>query len=95
MSSGTQNPPRREGHDSSDWIDRLASDIRDLNPDYHDFEAEVARMIRVAFRDAFASWQAAALRVGEELSTVGPNGYYGLTPEQWREWALSAIRKQT
>lgn len=43
-----QNPPRRESHDSPDWIDRAAADIRDLNPDYHDFEVEVARIIRAA-----------------------------------------------
>jgi hypothetical protein len=33
-------------------------------------------------------WQSAALRVGEELASSGPDGYYGFTPEQWRNWCL-------
>lgn len=44
----SQNPSRRAGHDSSDWVERVAADIRDLNPDYHDFEGEVARLIRAS-----------------------------------------------
>jgi hypothetical protein len=42
------SPPQRPGHRSKDWIVRLAANIRDLNPDYHDFEREVERMIRAA-----------------------------------------------
>lgn len=38
------------------------------------------------------SWQQAALRVGEALADAGPEGYYDMTPNEWREWALSAIR---
>jgi hypothetical protein len=34
------------------------------------------------------AWRNAALRLGEELSSVGPNGYYDMTPEQWLDWAL-------
>lgn len=37
-------------------------------------------------------WKNAALRVGEELSTVGPDNYYAFTPQQWLEWALYTIR---
>lgn len=34
------------------------------------------------------AWRNAALRLGEELSSVGPKGYYDMTPEQWLDWAL-------
>lgn len=37
-------------------------------------------------------WKNAAIRVGEELSTVGPDNYYAFTPQQWMEWALHTIR---
>ena len=35
-----------------------------------------------------ADWRNAAVRVGEELSSVGPDGYYNMTAEQWLDWAL-------
>jgi hypothetical protein len=37
------------------------------------------------------TWQSAALRVGEELAKDGPPGYYGMSPDQWRSWALHAL----
>ena len=37
------------------------------------------------------TWQSAALRVGEELASVGPDGYYSMTPKEWRDWCLAAI----
>lgn len=33
-------------------------------------------------------WRNAAIRVGEELSSVGPDGYYGMTAQQWLDWAM-------
>jgi hypothetical protein len=36
-------------------------------------------------------WQNAALRLGEELSTVGPDGYYNMTAQQWLDWAMKNI----
>jgi len=41
------------------------------------------------------AWRNAALRLGEELSSVGPNGYYDMTPEQWLDWALEQAPKAT
>jgi hypothetical protein len=41
--------------------------------------------------EVVTDWHQAALRVGEELASVGPDGYYGFTPEQWRVWALAAL----
>ena len=37
-------------------------------------------------------WRQAALRVGEELSSCGPSGYYDFTPRQWLTWALAALK---
>ncbi len=37
------------------------------------------------------AWKNAALRVGEDLCSVGPFGYYDMTAEQWLDWALSVV----
>lgn len=37
------------------------------------------------------TWKTAAQMLGERLSTVGPNGYYNMTPEQWLKWALQQV----
>jgi len=34
------------------------------------------------------AWKNAAMRLGEELSSVGPDGYYDMTAEQWLSWAM-------
>lgn len=36
-------------------------------------------------------WQQAALRVGAALASMGPDGYYEFTADEWRTWALAAI----
>lgn len=38
-------------------------------------------------------WQQAAYRVGEELGENGPDGYYQMTADQWREWALLQTKR--
>jgi len=35
------------------------------------------------------AWKNAAIRLGEELSSVGPDGYYNMTAEQWLDWAMN------
>jgi hypothetical protein len=37
------------------------------------------------------AWRNAAIRVGEDLCSVGPFGYYDMTAEQWLDWALSVV----
>jgi len=34
------------------------------------------------------AWKNAAIRLGEELSSVGPDGYYDMTAEQWLDWTM-------
>lgn len=37
------------------------------------------------------TWRNAAIRLGEDLYSVGPNGYYDMTASQWLDWALSVV----
>jgi hypothetical protein len=36
-------------------------------------------------------WRNAAIRLGEELSSVGPDGYYNMTAQQWLDWAMKNV----
>ena len=38
--------------------------------------------------DEPVAWKNAAIRLGEELSSVGPDGYYDMTAQQWLDWAM-------
>jgi hypothetical protein len=37
------------------------------------------------------AWRNAAIRLGEDLYSVGSNGYYDMTAKQWLDWALSVV----
>ncbi len=37
-------------------------------------------------------WRRVALRLGESLVDVGPEGYYSLTPDEWLAWAQRYLR---
>lgn len=39
------------------------------------------------------SWRNAALRIGEDFSHIGPEGYYSFSPSQWLDWALKHCPK--
>ena len=41
------------------------------------------------------TWRNAAIRVGEDLCSVGPFGYYDMTAQQWLDWALSVVTVHT
>jgi hypothetical protein len=34
-------------------------------------------------------WRNAAIRLGEELSSVGPDGYYNMEAKDWLDWAMA------
>jgi len=36
-------------------------------------------------------WQRAALLVGEQLSNAGPDNYYSMSADEWKEWALKTV----
>ena len=62
-------------------------------------QAEAKRLEAItAIKEALAqpeqepvAWRNAAIRVGEDLCSVGPFGYYDMTAEQWLDWALSVV----
>lgn len=39
-------------------------------------------------KDEPVGWRDAAIRLGEELSSVGPNGYYDMDAKKWLDWAM-------
>ena len=39
-------------------------------------------------KDEPVAWRDAAIRLGEELSSVGPDGYYEMNAWDWLDWAL-------
>jgi hypothetical protein len=39
-------------------------------------------------KDEPVAWRDAAIRLGEELSSVGPDGYYDLDAKEWLDWAI-------
>lgn len=49
-----------------------------------------AKLVATKEREA---WRNAAIRVGENLATCGPAGYYDFTAQQWLDWALDATTK--
>jgi hypothetical protein len=71
-----------------------------INMDTHDeahiLEVDIAPKAIIALRTAIAeaekqepvAWKNAAIRLGEELSSVGPDGYYNMTASQWLDWAM-------
>ena len=56
------------------------------------YAPEVIPALRLAIEQAErqepVAWKNAAMRLGEELSSVGPDGYYDMTAEQWLDWAM-------
>ena len=45
--------------------------------------------IEQAERQEPVAWKHAAIRLGEELSSVGPDGYYDMSAEKWLDWAMN------
>jgi hypothetical protein len=37
------------------------------------------------------AWRNAAIRLGEDLYSVGPNSYYEMTAKKWLDWALNVV----
>jgi hypothetical protein len=60
-------------------LDKKAENAKSLGLDYEPAQQEPV------------AWRNAAIRVGEDLCSVGPFGYYDMTAEQWLDWALSVV----
>jgi hypothetical protein len=39
-------------------------------------------------------WRNAAIRLGEELASVGPDGYYNMEAKDWLDWAMANVKSQ-
>jgi hypothetical protein len=39
-------------------------------------------------KDEPVAWRDAAIRLGEELSSVGPDSYYDMNAKEWLNWAM-------
>jgi len=57
----------------------------------HDDAVEAIQQALAAPVQEPVAWRNAAIRVGEDLCSVGPFGYYDMTAEQWLDWALSVV----
>jgi len=42
-----------------------------------------------AWADEKQAWRNVAIRLGEELSSVGPDGYYDMSAKEWLDWAMA------
>jgi len=40
-------------------------------------------------------WHKAAIRLKEELASVGPVGYYDMDAKEWLDWAMSTVQTRT
>jgi len=72
----------------------------EFNPDWDEKLALTEEVIRLSKRieelevqpkQEPVAWRNAAIRLGEDLCSVGPFGYYDMTAEQWLDWALSVV----
>jgi hypothetical protein len=51
-------------------------------------EAITAIKTALEAKDEPVAWRDAAIRLGEELSSVGPDGYYDMDAKEWLDWAM-------
>ncbi len=66
------------------WATELASEGHELRKALAEKDAQIA---------ALQEWRNAALRVGEDLASDGPDGYYNFTARQYLDWALARLRE--
>ena len=59
----------------------------------HQMKSTVEKAVNAMIQPAQepVAWRNAAIRVGEDLCSVGPFGYYDMTAKQWLDWALSVV----
>ena len=74
---------------------KAALEANEFNPDWDTQAVLVEEIQRMAKRieeleakDEPVAWRDAAIRLGEELSSVGPDGYYDMDAKEWLDWAI-------
>jgi hypothetical protein len=74
----------------TDKIDAAITALQSIiSQDALDKMADNARELGLDYEPV--TWRNAAIRVGEDLCSVGPFGYYEMSAEQWLDWALSVV----
>ena len=73
-------------------LERKAENARELGLDYYvpcctDQTCPKCKSALEA-KDEPVAWRDAAIRLGEELSSVGPDGYYDMDAKEWLDWAM-------
>jgi len=76
---------------ANEALERMAENARELGLDYEPDEGALTKDQIDQIRGEPVAWRNAAIRVGEDLCSVGPFGYYDMTAEQWLDWALSVV----
>jgi hypothetical protein len=74
-------------------LDKKAENARELGLDYEPVLKDNSNYrydppVAEPEKQEPVAWRNAAIRLGEELSSVGPDGYYNMTAEQWLDWAM-------
>ena len=72
-------------------LDKKAENARELGLDYEPVLKDNSNYRLDPPVAEPVTWRNAAIRVGEDLCSVGPFGYYDMTAEQWLDWALSVV----
>jgi hypothetical protein len=69
---------------------RLALEALQTKGEHHPRVYAAITAIKAALeaKDEPVAWMDAAIRLGEELSSVGPNGYYDMDAKEWLDWAM-------
>ena len=86
------NPAAKHWHDlyiakCKDFHDKQAM----LGAEIAALEEELEELKEEQIEQEPVAWRNAAIRLGEDLYFVGPNGYYDMTAKQWLDWALSVV----
>jgi hypothetical protein len=69
----------------------VAKGLEQMAYDQRDKAFDKLNAMQSAVAPITDEWRAAALRLGEQLTTTGPNGYYSMTPTQWLDWCENAL----
>ena len=59
-----------------------------MYPQQKQLQAITAIKAALEANDEPVAWRDAAIRLGEELSSVGPDGYYDMDAKEWLDWAM-------
>ena len=74
-----------------EFIERVNKEgwiLDDFEPQMYEAIAALKERLAQSEQEPVA-WRDAAIRLGEELSSVGPDGYYNMNAKEWLDWAMA------